>query len=135
MAVVGFNFTKIHAERKGPVKGKISISNNIHMKNVEEHNLVLGKDKQPGLKFTFEFTSDYKPKVGEIVLEGNIVYMDEEKKVREILSSWKKEKKIPPDIMKSLLNNVLSRCNIQALIISQYASLPPPIPLPKVESK
>ena len=135
MVVMGFNFTKIHAERKGPVKGKISISNNINMKSVEEHNLVLGKDKQPGLKFTFEFVSEYKPKIGEIILEGNIVYIDENKKINEILASWKKDKKIPHDIMKDLLNNVLSRCNVQALIISQYTNLPPPIPLPKVQSK
>jgi len=135
MATVGFNFTKVLAHRKSGVKGKISINNNISVKKVEEHNLVMGKDKQPGLKFTFEFKSVYKPAIGEILLEGDLVFLDEEKKIKEVLAMWKKDKKVPEDIMKNLLNNVLNRCNIQALIMSQYANLPAPIPLPKVESK
>ena len=32
-----------------------------------------------------------------------------------------------------LLNSILNKCNVQALILSQDINLPPPIPLPKVQ--
>ena len=41
-------------------------------------------------------------------------------------------KKIAKDIMSRVLNAVLAKCNIEALILSQEVNLPPPIPLPKV---
>ena len=35
MAIVGFNFTKILAEKNSGIKGKVDIKNNISVKNVE----------------------------------------------------------------------------------------------------
>ena len=133
MTIVGFDFTKIDAEKKSPIKGKISINNNVAIKNVEEQNLNLGKEKQNALKFQFEFTSTYDPGIGSITLGGDLIYMGEPKKVKEILDGWKKDKKLPKDISAGVLNNVLTRCNVQALILSRDLNLPSPIPLPKVQ--
>ena len=131
--IVGFNFNKINVERKDMIKGKISISNNVSIKNIEEKDLALGKEKQNALKFTFEFDSKYEPNIGDIILGGDILFVGDAKKAKEILDSWKKDKKIPKDVMTSVLNTVLTKCNIQALILSQEVNLPPPIPLPKVK--
>ena len=133
MTIVGFDFTKIDAEKKAPIKGKISINNNVTIKNVEEQNLNLGKEKQNALKFQFEFVSKYDPDLGQIKLVGDLIYMGEPKKVKEILDGWKKDKKLPKDISAGILNNVLVKCNIQALILSRELNLPSPIPLPKVQ--
>lgn len=135
MAIVGFNFTKITVEKNQSIRGRINISNNISIKNVEESDLSLGKSKQKGLKFTFEFISKYEPKIGSINLIGDILFLDEAKKIEEILKTWKKDKSIPQEIMASILNTALNRCNIQALILSQQINLPPPVPLPKVQVK
>ena len=135
MTIVGFDFTKIDAEKKGPVKGKISINNNVTIKSVEEHNLNLGKEKQNALKFVFEFASKYDPNIGIIKLVGNVIYMAEQKKIKEVLDGWKKDKKLPKDISTSILNTVLTKCNIQSLILSRDINLPPPIPLPKVRAE
>ena len=132
MTIVGFNFDRIEADKRGVVKGKINISNNVAIKNVQEHDLNLGKNKQGALQFRFEFTSTYEPKVGNIILNGNVIFMEDTKKVKEILAHWKKEKKVPQDVMTGIINSILSRCNIQALILSQEINLPPPIPLPRV---
>jgi hypothetical protein len=35
--------------------------------------------------------------------------------------------------MSAILNTVLTKCNIEALILSQEVNLPSPIPLPKVK--
>ncbi|MEK6942796.1 MAG: hypothetical protein AABX00_01910 [Nanoarchaeota archaeon] len=130
--IVGFAFTKITAEKNESAKGKIDINNNVSIKDVVEDNLSLGKEKQTALKFTFEFVSKYEPNLGKIGIEGNLLYMTDAKKSKEILASWKKDKKVSQDIMAGLLNHVLTKCNIQALILSQDINLPPPIPLPKV---
>ena len=136
MSIVGFNFTKISVERKsGNISGKVNIANNISIKNAEKKDLSLGKAKQDGIKFSFEFTSKYTPDVGSILLNGEVLYMEDKAKVEEILNNWKKDKKLPPDVITPMLNMALTKSNIQALILSQEINLPPPIPLPKVEQK
>jgi hypothetical protein len=37
--------------------------------------------------------------------------------------------------MENILNSILTKCNIQALILSQDVNLPSPIPLPKVRQE
>ena len=132
MGIVGFNFSKMNIEKLSPVKGKISISNNVSITSVEKTNLELGQSKEDALKFTFEFTSQYDPKVGIINLMGDVIFMEDDKKIADIEAQWKKDKKIPKEIMTNVLNHVLNKCNIQALILSKDLNLPPPIPLPKV---
>ncbi|MBW2976350.1 hypothetical protein KY347_02805 [Candidatus Woesearchaeota archaeon] len=133
MAIIGFNFTKIDAEKKEAAKGNISINNNVSIKEVKEKNLSLGNEKQKVLSFTFDFAAKYDPNVGSINLIGDVLYMEDSKKVKEILDGWKKDKRLPKEIMTHILNTVLSKCNVQALILSEQINLPPPIPLPKVQ--
>jgi hypothetical protein len=133
MAVIGFNFNKITVEKKEINKGKVNISNNVAIKNIEQKDISLGKDKQDALKFKFEFTSKYEPGLGSILLGGDVLFLTDAKKSKEVLDGWKKDKKVPKEIMANILNTVLSRCNIQALILSQEVNLPPPIPMPKVK--
>jgi len=135
MPVIGFNFSKMHVEKTGPAKGKISINNNVALKDVIETELNLGKQTQKGAIFKFEFSSEYEPKVASLILAGEVVYIDDEKQIKNILSEWKKGKKVEKDLMTSILNNVLNKCNIQALILSKDMNLPSPIPMPRVGVK
>ncbi|MBI2656221.1 hypothetical protein HYX03_00595 [Candidatus Woesearchaeota archaeon] len=132
--IVGFGFTKLSAEKHEAPKGKIDINNNVSIKDIQEDNFSLGKDKQQNvLRFIFEFVSKYEPNVGTILFEGELLYMEEPKIIKEILGSWKKDKKIQKEIMAGMLNTILTKCNVQALILSQEVNLPPPIPMPKVQ--
>ena len=131
--IVGFSFTKLSAEKNEAAKGKIDINNNVTIKNVEEADLSLGKEKQNVVRFIFEFTSKYEPNVGAILFEGELLYLEDQKKIKEILSSWKQDKKVPKELMAGLLNTILTKCNVQALILSQEVNLPSRIPLPKVQ--
>ena len=133
MTIVGFNFTKIEGEKKDMIKGKININNNVHINKVEEKDLALGNQKQKVLSFNFEFIAKYDPNIGSIKLTGNVLYMEDSKKVKDILDGWKKDKKLPKEVMPNILNTVLNKCNIQALILSEQINLPPPIPLPKLQ--
>src|SRR3989338_9089373 len=122
MAILGFNFNKISVERGEPVTGSINISNNVSITDVKQEDLSLGKEKQPALKFAFEFTSKYEPKLGNILLGGELMFMSDAKKAKEILDDWKKNKRVPKDVMTSILNTVLTKCNIEALILSQQVN-------------
>ena len=135
MTTLGFNFNEIRVIRKEGAKGKINIKNNVSIKDIKEQSLNLGDKSQSALKFVFEFASKYDPDLGEIILGGDLLFMDSSEKVKKILNDWKKDKKVPKDIMSGVLNTVLTKCNIEALILSQKVNLPPPIPLPSVRQE
>jgi hypothetical protein len=131
MTIIGFSFTKMLIERKKPVQGKINIGNNVKIINAEESKLSLDPNKAAA-KFYFHFVSKYEPGVAEIELKGELTYLDSKEKVKTMLQSWKKDKKLPPALMTNILNNILAKCNVQALVMSRDMNLPAPIPLPKV---
>jgi len=132
MPIVGFSFDKINVERKSAVKGRIDINNNMKIVDIEERDLSFTKG-QEGVNFKFDFKTSYEPSIGFINLTGEIIFMESDKKVKEILDKWKKTKKVDKEIMSQILNHALLKCNIQALILSQEINLPPPIMLPKVK--
>jgi len=49
------------------------------------------------------------------------------------LKAGRKNKQVPKDIMGDILNTILMRCNVEALVLSRDVNLPPPIPMPKVQ--
>ena len=135
MAIISIKFNKINAENKGVPKGKINISNKISIKDVKEKVIAPGKSEQKGLEFSFAFESKYEPKVGVINLGGIVFAILPKKATEDILTSWKKNKKVPKEVETGVLNAALTRCNIEALLISQRIAIPPPIPLPKLRAK
>jgi len=87
-----------------------------------------------GLKFTFAFNCNYEPDLGKIEVEGQVLFVDEEKKIKEIKKSWDKDKRVPMEVMEQIVNAALHKGNIQAIKISEEVNLPSPLPLPKVQS-
>jgi len=134
MPIIGFNFDKVEAEKKNPIKGKISIKHNFGVKKLEEEKLPIGKSEK-ALRADFEYNVSYEPKIGSISIKGNLLLMEDPKKHKEILNSWKKDKKIPTEIMSQMINAIILRCNIKALTLSQDVNLPPHIPLPRLTKK
>jgi len=134
MSVIGFSFTKMLVEKTNPVKGKVNISNNVGIKTVDETKLDINTSKT-ALKFGFEFTSTYEPNIGNIFLEGEVIFLADKAKADEALKNWKKSKKVDKEMMTQVLNNVLVKCNVKALMLSDFMNLPPPMPLPKVGAK
>jgi hypothetical protein len=130
MGIVGFSFKKIFAERTAVSIGKLNIKNNVALIDVAEAELVLGTTKQRGIKFTFEFNVEYEPKVGEMTLTGEILYIGEPKKDDELLKTWKKERKLSKELTQELINTVLVRSNLEAMILGRDVNLPLPLPIP-----
>lgn len=135
MAVVGFNFTKVNAEvNQKSGNAKINIKNNITIKEIDVSESSFASKEQKMIRFVFEFKSEYKPDLGNIKLEGEVLMLEQQSKVDDIEKAWKKDRSVPKEIMQQVLSTALNKCNIQALILSQQINLPAPIPLPKVEA-
>lgn len=133
MAIVGFNFSKLFAEQHKAAKGNLKISTNVKFESVEKTTLALGDDKST-LKVAFTYTVAYDPKVGSIELQGDLLFMQDVKLIEAVLAEWDKKKTLPAKVSKVLVNNIMQKCTIQALIMTKDIGLPPPMPLPKVKS-
>ncbi|MFH1916386.1 MAG: hypothetical protein ABIJ21_03920 [Nanoarchaeota archaeon] len=131
MTIIGFELSKMLIERKNIIKGKINIANNVAIKSVEDVKISVGAGKS-ALKFTFQFTTKYQPDIGNIIIDGDVIYLCAEDEGKAIISGWKKDKKIPKEVMTPTLNHVLNKCNVQALLLSRELNLPAPIPLPRI---
>jgi len=135
MPIIGIGLTKISAERTAMMPQKLNITNNVSLINVDKHDLSFGASKQEGVKCNFEFASKYEPDFALIKMNGEIILMEDPKKVKTIIEMWKKDKTIPPDTMTQVLGAALSKCSIQSIILSQDLNLPSPVPLPKIDVK
>ena len=133
MTIVKINLHKVNASRNLDSKGgQVRINNNVALKDIEE--IGFATEGKKGLKFTFTFNCNYEPDLGRIEVEGQVFYIDDEKKVKSIKEGWDKNKKVPMEVMGEIINAALHKGNIQAIKISEEISLPSPLPLPKVKS-
>jgi len=133
MTIVKINLHKVNADRNLEAKGgQVKINNNVSIKNVEE--MAFSVEGKKGLKFNFAFNCNYEPDLGKIEVEGQVLFVDEVKKIQEILKSWNKDKRVPMDVMEQVVNAALHKGNIQAIKISEEVNLPSPLPLPKVQA-
>ena len=135
MSVIGFNFNKISVERLGSKNGKLTISNNVGISEIGEAKVPFGNEKMKCLKVNFKFESKYEPKVAEILLEGDVLYMLPSDNANKLLEDWKAKKNLSGEAIQPIMNAILSKSNIEALILSRELNLPSPIPLPKVNIK
>ena len=135
MTVVGIQFNKIVLDKKAPAKGKVSVNNNVAVIAVDRTDLTFGNSTQNALKFDFEFKVNYEPGVAEMLFLGTVTYFDKAETIDAVIKSWKKDKKVPKEIMTPVLNSILAKCNIESLILSREVNLPPPMPMPKVDLK
>jgi hypothetical protein len=133
MAMVGFSFTKINAERKVAGGQAINIESNAGVNNIVEMPVI--DPKKSVLKFEFTFTVKYEPDAGNIVLNGELIQLYDKEFGAKILDNWNSSKKILPEVMREVFNTVLSRSNTEAIIISRDIGLPSPIQMPRVDIK
>jgi len=134
MSIVGFNFSKILVQRTKQATGKVNIKNNIQLKDVEEAKLAIDA-KKAALRFTFSFTSIYEPDIAKIELEGELISIEDASAVKELLASWKKSRTLDKKFMNPIMNHLLAKCNVEALILSKELGLPAPIPLPRIQEQ
>jgi hypothetical protein len=141
MPIIGSNLKEMHFKRfdlkaktlkLGRVKSDVKITD-----LSERDTRVLGFAK--AIVFDFEFSVDYelekpaKKKLGEIKIAGEILYVEDEKTHKKILSEWKKGKKIDSELIRNLVSSAMDITQVEAIYFAKKIMLPPPIPLPKLK--
>ncbi|MBI5065029.1 hypothetical protein HZA97_02225 [Candidatus Woesearchaeota archaeon] len=135
MAVLGLSFKKLSVERKISPKGQLNVTSNTNITNIEKSKMELESKDQEAVKFGFEFVTDYQPNVAVINVVGEVLWLDSKERIKDIMNAWKAKTKVPQQVMIPVLNTILSRANITALILSREMGLPVPLQLPRVEQK
>jgi hypothetical protein len=141
MNVIGFNFTKVFAEKSSEFKPASSTNMNIEFTGVKKEEINVFKDIE-AINITFRFFVAYtdakekkpqkeQPKEGEVILEGNILLSATKEEAKDILKSWKK-KELPPSFNVPLFNLILKKCSTKALQLEEELNLPSHIPLPQL---
>ncbi len=134
MPIISFGFTKISGERKEQKSGQLNIKNGIVLKDAIKTKFTIGPQSQDVLRVLFEFTSKYDPNRGSITLEGEVLHLDKPEKIEALAKAWQKEKKLPKDDARVFINHILSKCNIEAILLSRELNLPSPIELPRIST-
>ena len=129
MRIIGFNLTKISAEKQDKSQDKLEINQNIDIKDIVEEKIPITDDKI--LKISFSLTITYSNNYAKIEFEGNLLILPEKDELKKFLESWK-DKKLPNNARIHLFNFIMNKCNIRALYLEDELTLPLHIPLPKI---
>ena len=130
MPVLDIILEKIDAKRKkvGAKPEEVRVSNNSKITKIERSTVEGVGD---AVLVHFEFTTNYMPDMGDIVIGGRLIYHD--KKLKDMVKE-EKGNLIFKDIsvFQEVQNVILRSSTMEALIIAKELRLPPPIQLPAV---
>src|SRR3990167_2837607 len=114
MRVIGFNFTKLSAEKLKESGENIKINTEMDVSEISEAKLPLLKTKEGILEAKFIYKVNYDPGMARVVIEGKVLISMEEKNAEEILKGWKK-KSLPEEFRMQLFNIILKKSTLKAL--------------------
>jgi len=129
MKVIGFNFTKLSAERLKETVEDIKINTELDFPEIKETKSPFLKIKEELLEAKFEYKVNYEPGLAKVVIEGKVLFSVDEKTANEVLKQWKK-KNLPEDFRILLVNVVMRKSALKALTLCDEINLPVHVPLP-----
>jgi hypothetical protein len=135
MPIIGYYYDKILMEKNKKVESDLQVKNKVQITDIEESDLPFKEKGRSTLKFKFNFELLFEPKIGKIVFNGHILYMEDEKIIKDILKSYKKDKKLPQEITLQILNTILYKAHLKALDLGNELNLPAHLPIPKISPK
>ncbi|MEM4366858.1 MAG: hypothetical protein QW035_01870 [Candidatus Anstonellales archaeon] len=120
--IVGGKITKVEAEKyKEEIHKGLNV--NIGIEGVEDKEYV---------EISYYYTVEYKDNVGKIMIKG-VLFLQEDKKTREkIVDKWKKEKKLPEDMVESVLNALNYSGSYNATMVAKVLNLGAPFVPPRI---
>ncbi|MDD5181743.1 MAG: hypothetical protein PHC66_01060 [Candidatus Nanoarchaeia archaeon] len=112
-------------------------SNDIKIDDVRELKS-FGRENN-GVIIDFVYAVKYELKepkdqnLGEILVKGEIVYVNTKDEISKVVDEWKKNKKLEPKLMVGILNAAMNKSQIEAIEQAAKVGLPSPIPLPSLK--
>lgn len=132
MPVIGFSISSINAERKNVTVNRLDINSMPKITSVEERTITVA-GKVDALAVGFEFLTTYNPDVGQIKINGELVYTSEDSK--KVLKVWNKDKKLPDAVDAEIKNFLFRKCLTIGIDMSENLQLPPPLAFPMIVPK
>jgi hypothetical protein len=132
MRIIGFNLTKILAERQEEDGQGIRVDQNINIKDIKEEKNPITNNKALKIKFTLTVT--YSKDFGKIEFEGSIMTLPDEGEFKSIMDSWK-DKKIPENMKFGIFNFIMNKCNVKALHLEDEMGMPLHVPMPRLSKE
>ena len=129
MKVIGFNFTRLSAERLKDSVDEIKINTELDFPEIKETKSPFLKIKEELLEAKFEYKVNYEPGLAKVVIQGKVLFSVDEKTANEVLKQWKK-KNLPEDFRILLVNVVMRKSALKALTLCDELNLPVHVPLP-----
>ncbi len=127
--ILGFNYTKIFAEKYPDFKGKLEINPHINIASIDKQELNLIKEE--AVKIVFSFVIKYKD-LAEIKLDGEIILKVDPKTQKDMIKGWK-EKTLDKELQTMILNLIMQKASIRAIELEEEMNLPIHIKIPRLE--
>lgn len=134
MRIIGFNYTKINAEKIKQIENEVKINTGINIVGIEQIKPSGLNSKDEFVSVDFEFTLNYEPDLAQIKLLGQLLLSSDSKKIKEVLKMWK-DKKMPEDFKLLVFNHILRKSNLRCLQLEEELHLPIHIKMPRLGSK
>ena len=135
MKILGFNFTKISAEKyKDAAIKDLKIENSIDISDISEVKQDVLKADDEFLAIKFKYTVTYNPEVAKIELLGNILASVDSKMAKEVVKKWK-AKETPEEFRIPLFNTIFRKSGIKALGLEDEMNRPFHIQMPSLRRK
>ena len=121
MKVIGFNFTKLLAEKLEGNRNQLKINAEIDIFEIKSLKTDIFKAKEDLIEVKFKYNVEYVPKIAKIEFEGSIVFSLDQKLAKQVLKNWKK-KKMSEDFRLILFNVILKTFPIENEILLKIIS-------------
>ena len=131
MPVIGMRMDKIEAERRDNVKveGQIRILPTPRILQVQETQIPGPTGRVNIIEIQFEYVTTYDPPVGEIKVNGTVMFQESENVRKQILDNWKTNRQINPDIGKDIIYRMSQQGFLVMMNLARELNLPSPMPL------
>ena len=89
--------------------------------------------KEGNVEITYAYTANYDEKVGFLRLRGVLIAKEENKLTEEIISTWKKSKKIPDAYAEMVLSAVNYSGSANGTLLARILGLTAPLIPPRIQ--
>ncbi|HOP09652.1 MAG TPA: hypothetical protein PK718_01130 [Candidatus Methanofastidiosa archaeon] len=130
MAIIGIKVNKIEGSRNENAKidGPVRIGSSPRILSVSESQMTSGTGKVKVVEFSFEYYTNYDPALGNIRVDGTVLYQANEDVRKNILASWKSNN-LPKEISTEILTQMTQRSMLITMTMARELGLPSPLPL------
>ena len=132
MKIIGFNLSKILAERKEEIKGNLEIDQKINISGVSKEPISFSKNS--AIKVSFTFATIFSKDFAKIEFNGSVLVLPGEEEQSEFEESLK-SKKIPEQFRLPIFNFIMNKCTLKTLTLEEELSLPLHVQMPKLKPK